>query len=322
MDFLSAGAGLRERAQSQGRRAGAYAGTMGQASKVMLTDVLDPVLALRVKWRSAFQPWKELAAQACREAEAEGERQGQGDRQGQCEAEVRRTMRPQPRELEQRHLDLIGLGLMALALYLGFVLYGGSDAGRLGEALQTGLEWLMGAGSYVVPMLLAGVGAALVLRPFVRYPGSLNGGAVLLVAGILLALAAETAGLGPDEPTRDGYFQPDYFTAHGGALGEVLYWASATLLQRVGAHIIAVLLILCGALLLSGRPIAGLMRSAGDAHPPRPRGDRRLRPDRDRRPRRRCDGEGYDDGFPTYPLRRRQPRRCRRCPSSRTMPTG
>ena len=147
-----------------------------------------------------------------------------------------------PRELEQRHLDLIGLGLLALALYLGVVLYGGSDAGRLGEALQTGLEWLMGAGCYVVPMLLAGVGAALVLRPFVRYPGALNGGVVLLVAGILLALAAETAGLGPEDPIRDGYFQPDYFTAHGGAIGEVLYWASATLLQRAGAHIVALLL--------------------------------------------------------------------------------
>ncbi len=171
----------------------------------------------------------------------------------------------EPRELEQRHLDLIGLALMALALYLGFVLYGSSDAGRLGEWLQTGLEWMMGAGAYVVPMLLAGVGAALVLRPFVRYPGALNGGAVLLVAGILLALAAETGGLGPDTPVRHGYFESHYFTAHGGALGEILYWASATLLQRAGAHILAVLMIVSGALLLSGRPIAGLMRSGAEA---------------------------------------------------------
>ncbi len=58
---------------------------------------------------------------------------------GKAKPAARKTKAPKaPRELEQRHLDLIGLGLMALALYLGFVLYGGSDAGRLGEALQTG----------------------------------------------------------------------------------------------------------------------------------------------------------------------------------------
>ncbi len=163
----------------------------------------------------------------------------------------------------------------------------------------------MGGGAYVVPMLLAGVGAALVLRPFVHYPGQLNGGAVLLVAGILLALAAQTAGLGPQDPVRDGYFQPDFFTAHGGALGEVLYWASATLLQRAGAHIIALLLIVSGALLLSGRPIAGLLRSAGDA-------SRRAQEATGEFARTALGGrageegrleEDYDDGFPTYPLR-------------------
>jgi S-DNA-T family DNA segregation ATPase FtsK/SpoIIIE len=180
-------------------------------------------------------------------------------------AKAKAVPEKQPFEFEQRHLDLIGLALLGFALYLGIVLYGGGDAGRLGDALQTGLEWVMGAGAYVMPMLLAGVGAALVLRPFISYPGALNGGAVLLVAGILLALAAETAGLGPDKPVRGDYFDPDYFTVHGGAFGETLYWASATLFQTAGAHIIAVGLIISGALLLSGRPVAALMRSGAEA---------------------------------------------------------
>ena len=87
------------------------------------------------------------------------------------------------RELEQRHLDLIGLACLAAALYTGFVLYGGWDGGKAGEGLATGLRWLAGASAYALPMLLAGVGAALVMRPFVRYPGALNAGAILLVAG-------------------------------------------------------------------------------------------------------------------------------------------
>ena len=92
-----------------------------------------------------------------------------------------------------------------------------------------------------MPMLLAGIGLALVMRPFVRYPGALNAGALLLVAGLLLPSPPRPLGLGPDRPLRAGeFFDPDYFIrAHGGALGESLYWASTTLFQRVGAHIIA-----------------------------------------------------------------------------------
>ena len=119
-------------------------------------------------------------------------------------------------------------------------------------------------------MLLAGFGLALVVKPLMRYPGAINAGAILLIAGLLLAFAAETAGLGPDSPARGDIFDPDFFTAHGGALGEALYWASTTLFQRVGAHIIAVLMILSGILLLSGRPLASLFelrRRGGRAGP-------------------------------------------------------
>ena len=48
-------------------------------------------------------------------------------------------------------------------------------------------------------------------------------------------------------------------------LGESLYWASTTLFQRVGAHIIAVLMILSGILLLSGRPLVSLLGSGAEA---------------------------------------------------------
>ena len=169
------------------------------------------------------------------------------------------------RELEQRHLDLIGLALLAAGLYLGFVLYAGWDGGSAGSGLEVALTWGVGAVAYAMPMLLAGLGLALVVRPLVRYPGAINAGALLLVAGLLLAFAAETAGLGPDSPPRGDIFDPDYFTAHGGAVGEALYWASTTLFQRVGAHIIALLLLLSGGLLLSGRPLVSLIGSGAQA---------------------------------------------------------
>jgi len=177
----------------------------------------------------------------------------------------RRTPVALPRELEQRHLDLIGLALLAASLYLGLVLYGGWDGGSAGSGLEVAMTWAVGAVAYAVPMLLAGLGLMLVVRPLMRYPGAVNAGALLLVAGLLLAFAAETAGLGPDRPVRGELFDPDYFEAHGGAAGESLYWASTTLFQRVGAHIIAFLLVVSGTLLLSGRPLVSLVGSGAEA---------------------------------------------------------
>ena len=88
-------------------------------------------------------------------------------------------------------------------------------------------------------------------------------GAICVLAALLLAYAAGTAGLVPDgHPNRHGYFDPDFFTEHGGLLGETLYWASTTLFQRIGAHIIAVLLLVAGLLLLSGSTIAGMIRTS------------------------------------------------------------
>ena len=53
--------------------------------------------------------------------------------------------------LEQRHLDLIGLGLLAAGVFLAFPLYLGWDGGAVGRALVDGLTWLLGRVAYAVP---------------------------------------------------------------------------------------------------------------------------------------------------------------------------
>ena len=89
-------------------------------------------------------------------------------------------------------------------------------------------------------------------------PRALAAGVFAICAGLLLALAAQTAGLGPDG-VREELFDPAFFSEHGGALGEVLYWASTTLFQRIGAHIIAVLLVVAGLLLVMGRSVSDMI---------------------------------------------------------------
>jgi S-DNA-T family DNA segregation ATPase FtsK/SpoIIIE len=177
--------------------------------------------------------------------------------------------RPGPREalagLEQRHLDLIGLALVAFGVYLALVLYGGWDGGRVGAWLDRGLADAAGKVALVAPLALFAWGSALILRPFVPAPAALNAGGVLVIASLLLAFAAGTLGLGADHPARHGYFDPAFFRGHGGAAGEALYWAATTLFQRIGTHILAILMLVSGTLLLTGATVSGVLRSLGRA---------------------------------------------------------
>jgi S-DNA-T family DNA segregation ATPase FtsK/SpoIIIE len=160
----------------------------------------------------------------------------------------------------QRRLDLAGLCCIGLAVYLGYVLYLGWNGGTVGDGSETALEYAVGAGAIVVPVTLGLAGIALILRPFLPSPRSVAVGVVAIACGLLLALAAQTAGLGPDG-VRKGLFDPDFFPHHGGGIGETLYWATTTLFQRIGAHIIAVLLIVSGLLLISGRSVSDMVRA-------------------------------------------------------------
>jgi S-DNA-T family DNA segregation ATPase FtsK/SpoIIIE len=64
-----------------------------------------------------------------------------------------------PAGLEQRHLDLIGLFLVAAGVYLVFVLFAGWEGGKVGYGLETGLFYLfgsVGARIFTILMLLVG----------------------------------------------------------------------------------------------------------------------------------------------------------------------
>ncbi len=68
-----------------------------------------------------------------------------------------------PEGLQQRHLDLIGLFLIAAGVYLAFVLFFGWDGGKVGYGLETGLEYLFGnVGARIATVLMLATGAMLV----------------------------------------------------------------------------------------------------------------------------------------------------------------
>ncbi len=163
-------------------------------------------------------------------------------------------------ELEQQHLDVAGLGCLALAAFFGFVLYFGSDGGEVGGALALALRFLLGGVAYLVPVALAGAGAVLVLRTVLPSTRPFRAGAICVLLALALGLAGQMFGLGPAHPARHGYFHPAYFRHHGGLVGDALYWGAKTLFQDFGAHIVFVFLLLAGLLLLSGASVAGVLR--------------------------------------------------------------
>src|SRR4051794_36213682 len=222
-------------------------------------------------------------------------------------------------KLEQHQLDLIGLGLVALAAFLAFVFYLGWDGGKVGEGLASMFIFLFGGVGYVVPVAMFGAGAVLVLKPLLPSVRPFRSGAICLFLALMLGLAAGSFGLGPDHPARDGFFHAAYFRHHGGVIGDGMYFVAKTLFSSFGAHIIFVFLLLAGILLLTGASVAGVLSATreGVAQTSRRvrsstgefaalvtgrRGERGDDLDRDGRPRPRRWDEPLDDAdLPAVP---------------------
>ena len=160
--------------------------------------------------------------------------------------------------LDQRQRDLLGLALVALAIFIAFPLYSTGDAGIGGDQVVSGLLWALGQAAYLVPVALAGAGLLMILRPVLPVGGNVRIGAVMIVAFLALLLAAGTFGTGPQAP-RPGSWQPEYFADRGGALGDGIYVGVASLVGPVGAHLLGIFGLIAGVLVLTGVSIATLL---------------------------------------------------------------
>jgi S-DNA-T family DNA segregation ATPase FtsK/SpoIIIE len=163
--------------------------------------------------------------------------------------------------LEQRHYDLIGLGLVAFAAFFACVFYLGWDGGKVGHGLAQAIVFLLGGVGYAAPVLMFGAGAVMVLTPVLPSVKPFKAGGACLVGALTLGLAAGSLGLGPGDAPHDGLLDADYVEHRGGAIGELFFWATSTLFQDIGAHILFVFLLVAGVLLLTGGSIAGIARA-------------------------------------------------------------
>ncbi len=196
--------------------------------------------------------------------------------------------------LDQHQLDILGLGLVAVAVFLVFPLWLGWDAGAAGEATTNALRRVVGEVAYAVPVVLAAIGALVVLRPVLPAVRPLRAGALCLFAAVTLALAAGTFGLGADG-VRPGWWNLPWMESHGGVVGEGLLYASTKAIGSVGAHILAVFLFIAGVILLTGASIAGIVRATHSGVADTTRALRTAVPARAPRPERVAPPEPEDE---------------------------
>jgi S-DNA-T family DNA segregation ATPase FtsK/SpoIIIE len=168
-------------------------------------------------------------------------------------------------ELDQRQRDVIGLALLALGIFMGFVLWGHWNGGGAGHGLAVGLGWVVGKARVLAPIALIGGGGAMLLRPVWPALRPLRTGAICLSASITLALAAGTLGVSSTEAAQEkgASWTSAFLQAHGGVAGEALYQGSHRLVQSLGVDILVVFLFLVGVILLTGASLASAIRATG-----------------------------------------------------------
>jgi S-DNA-T family DNA segregation ATPase FtsK/SpoIIIE len=153
----------------------------------------------------------------------------------------RRTRKSRPRG--HQHPELIGLGLVALGLFLATILYLGWSGGMIGGAIADGFTGALGAAAYAAPVALTAVGALMVTRSALVDVSPFRTGLVVTIFGLLMTLGA----------------------AHGGAIGTGLAELFGLLLGTTGTTILGVLALLVGVLLLSGASAGAVVRRSGHA---------------------------------------------------------
>ncbi len=141
------------------------------------------------------------------------------------------------------HPELIGLGLVALGLFLLVVVWLGWDGGAVGAPIVDGLDWLVGAAMLTLPLVLVGVGALMVARSGLVDFRPFRAGLAIAAAGLLILLGA----------------------SNGGKLGGVLDGGFERLVGSSGTIILGAFAFTVGVVLLTGASLGALLRRSATA---------------------------------------------------------
>jgi DNA segregation ATPase FtsK/SpoIIIE, S-DNA-T family len=165
--------------------------------------------------------------------------------------------------LEPHHVDIIGLALAAIGIFLAGVAYFHWAGGTLGNGVTRAAQFVFGSLGYAVPAGLVAAGALVLMRELRPPVRPMRTGVLCLIAALTLALAAGTLGLGPGRLPDHTFWRAASFESRGGIIGQGELWVVSHLFSDVGADILAVFLFLAGLILVSGATLASVIRYTG-----------------------------------------------------------
>jgi S-DNA-T family DNA segregation ATPase FtsK/SpoIIIE len=166
-------------------------------------------------------------------------------------------------ELEPHHVDIIGLALVAVGIFLAGVAYLGWAGGTLGTGAIHAARFAFGAPGNAVPVALVICGALVLARELRPPARPMRTGALCLCAALTLAFAAGTLGLGPGAAHGRAVWHASSFRARGGIVGEAELWVASHLISTLGAQLLSVFLSVAGLILVTGATLAGVIRATG-----------------------------------------------------------
>ena len=139
--------------------------------------------------------------------------------------------------------ELVGLALVALAVFLAGLLYVGWSGGSVGDAVADGFRAVIGAAAYAAPVVMAGVGGLMVARTSLVDMRPFRTGLAVACFGLMLTLGR----------------------AHGGAIGRGLEALLGKLVGEKGVLILGFTALVSGLLLVTGASVGALVRRSGTA---------------------------------------------------------
>ena len=173
-----------------------------------------------------------------------------------------RTGRParKGRGVDTQTRELIGLGLVAVGIFLGVSLFLGMG-GPAGSLLEEGLRQLVGRGVALAPAVLIAMGIAFMLDHPLLAARPMRLGVAIGAGALLIALAGGSFGMGGTE--RVTWFDAG-LTERGGYIGEAGYWFTSTTIGGFGTALVVAVGLVAALVLISGASLGLALRRGGE----------------------------------------------------------
>ena len=156
------------------------------------------------------------------------------------------------------YCDILGVLLLFISATM-FVSLLTSDSGIFGHAMAAFLRMVAGVGAYVLPLAVAAIGVIFLIGPFL--PASRNAavGAALI---FFVVVAWQHLGVAPPVSAVDEFFSPETLSMGGGYAGALLSYALKRYFGLPGAYAALVALGVMAIILITGKPVAEMLRRA------------------------------------------------------------